>query len=234
MSSCTAGIGNSIVVETEEKNFNDLQKFTLLISWIAGFCCCCFACLYQPFMVLWVGEENLLDFGYVIAFCIYFYIKTINSLINMYKDAAGMWHEDRFRPLVTALSNLGINLIMVKFWGLYGVLLSTIISMLFVGIPWLYYNLFTVLFHFSPKKYIIKTLFYALTAFVSVVISIFICRFIDYSNVLTIVLRLVVCLFVPNTIYFVIYFKTNEFKALLAILNSVTHSKIKIISKLIK
>ena len=32
-----------------------------------------------------------------------------------------MWHEDKFRPLVTALTNLALNIIMVQFWGLYGV-----------------------------------------------------------------------------------------------------------------
>ena len=30
--SCTAGIGNSLIVETKEKNFNDLQIFTFLIA----------------------------------------------------------------------------------------------------------------------------------------------------------------------------------------------------------
>lgn len=40
--SCTAGIGNSLIVETKEKNFKDLNKFTFLISWIAGICSCCF------------------------------------------------------------------------------------------------------------------------------------------------------------------------------------------------
>src|SRR5699024_10467177 len=52
--SCTAGIGNSVIVETKEKNFNDLKKFTFLIAWIAGFCTCCLLCLYQPFMEIWV------------------------------------------------------------------------------------------------------------------------------------------------------------------------------------
>ena len=32
---CTAGIGNSIIIETKEKNFKDLQKLTFLIAWIS-------------------------------------------------------------------------------------------------------------------------------------------------------------------------------------------------------
>lgn len=45
--SCTAGIGNSIIVETAEKNYNDLKKFTFLISWISGMCLCCFLNLFR-------------------------------------------------------------------------------------------------------------------------------------------------------------------------------------------
>lgn len=59
---CTAGIGNSIIVETKEKNFADLRKFTLIITWIAGFCAICLLCLYQPFMEIWVGSELKLNF----------------------------------------------------------------------------------------------------------------------------------------------------------------------------
>lgn len=56
--------------------------------------------------------------------------------VNDYKDAAGLWHEDRFRPLCTALANLVMNLILVQFIGIYGILLSTVLSTLFIGMPW--------------------------------------------------------------------------------------------------
>lgn len=95
-SACTAGIGNSIVVETKEKNFNDLNKFTFIICWIAGFCSCCLLCIYQPFMELWVGKDLMLSFSAVICFVIYFFTRQLNALFNLYKDASGMWHEDKY------------------------------------------------------------------------------------------------------------------------------------------
>ena len=133
MTSCMAGIGNSIVTENKNKVFDDFKTFNLIIAWIAGFCTVELLVLYQPFMKLWVGTENMFDFNAVIYFSVYFCIKQFNTLLNVYKDAAGIWHKDRFRPLVTAMVNLALNLIMVQFWGIYGVLLATIISMLFVG-----------------------------------------------------------------------------------------------------
>ena len=61
-SAVTAGIGNSLVVETKEKNFKDLNIFTFIICWISGFCSCCFLNLYQPFMELWVGKRPNAEF----------------------------------------------------------------------------------------------------------------------------------------------------------------------------
>ena len=56
--SVLAGIGNSIILETKEKNYKDLKKFLFIISWLAGWSCCCLLCLYQPFMKIWVGKIN--------------------------------------------------------------------------------------------------------------------------------------------------------------------------------
>ena len=233
ISSCIAGIGNSIIVETTEKNLDDLKKFTLLISWFAGFCCCCFACLYQPFMTLWVGVENLLPYENVILFCIYFYIKSINALLNVYKDAAGIWHEDRFRPLVTAFTNLTLNLIMVQFMGLYGIVLSTVLSTLLIGMPWLYHNLFKLLFKKASKSYILKTIAYFIISCISVLISVFISSLVPKSNeILVVVIRAIVCIIIPNVLFFIACFGTAEFKGLLDIADDVTNYKIPIISKM--
>lgn len=93
-------------------------------------------------------------------------------LLNVYKDAAGLWHEDRFRPLATSLANLALNLVLVQFWGVYGVLLSTVISMLIVGMPWLFFNMFTVFFDKNlAKPYLRQIFYYVIISFVACSIS---------------------------------------------------------------
>ena len=158
-SSCLAGIGNSIQTETAEKNYEDFLTFTLIIVWLSGFCVCCLLCLYQPFMIIWLKDTAAM-FGMkeVICLCAYFFTYEIASMMIQYKDAAGIWHEDRFRPLVTAFSNLVMNLITVQFIGIVGVLISTVISFAVIGIPWLIKNIFTLLFKRSPIEYIKRIL----------------------------------------------------------------------------
>ena len=73
-SSCTAGIGNSIITETSEKNYKDFKKFTFLIIWISGICTCELLCLYQQFMTLWVGRDLMLNFVAVILFFVYYFV----------------------------------------------------------------------------------------------------------------------------------------------------------------
>ena len=227
--SCTAGIGNSVIVESEEKNFADLKKFTLLIAWAAGFCTCCFLCLYQPFMEIWVGKDLMLGMTAVICFCIYYFVYEINQLLNTYKDAAGIWHEDRFRPLVTALSNLCMNLIMVQFWGIYGVLLSTVLSTLFVGMPWLLHNLFTVLFDKSQMWGYIRTLVkYALVAGGSCIVCYAVSSLVQLPAVGNLFYRAIICCIVPNVLYFFVYRKTTEFAQCVQLIDKMTRYKLKL------
>lgn len=227
--SCTAGIGNSVIVETKEKNFNDLKKFTFLIAWIAGFSTCCLLCLYQPFMEIWVGKDLMLGFFAVICFCIYYFVNEINQLLNTYKDAAGIWHEDRFRPLVTAIANVGMNLLTVQFLGIYGVLLSTVLSMLLVGMPWLLYNLFTVLFDRDQLPIYLKTLIkYILVVVLSCVICYFFCQLFTFNKWATLIVRALICCVIPNVLYFIIYRHTIEFKQCLQLIDGVTKGKLRL------
>ena len=144
-SAITAGIGNSLVTESSEKNYNDFKKFTFIICFILCICCCCFVGLYQPFMKLWVGKKFMLSFSFVILFCILFYCLELAMVWATVKDAAGLWHSDRFRPLIGACANLIMNIVLVQVIGLYGIILSTVFSYIFISMPWLIHNLFKFL-----------------------------------------------------------------------------------------
>lgn len=234
-SACTAGIGNSLIVETGEKNYYDLKKFTLLICWVAGLCTCCFFNLYQPFMELWVGKTLMLDFAAVICLCVYFYIYEINRLLNTYKDSGGIWHEDRFRPLITALANVMMNLALVHVWGIYGVLLSTALSMLFVGMPWLLHNLFSTMFEKKlMKEYISTLLGYTIHVIVSVVITYLLCWFITGNLIITLFFRSIICLIIFNCYYYIVYHRKKEFIECVNLIDKMTHYKFKLAKRLIR
>ncbi len=202
---CTAGIGNSLITETKEKNFSDLQTLTFIICWLSGWCSACFIGLYQPFMEIWTG--NMLGYGEIILFGIYFYVYEVNQLLNTYKDASGIWHKDRFRPLTVSAVNLCLNLLTVNFWGIYGVLLSTIVSTVLIGINWLLRNLFESIFEIAMLKgYVKKLIFYT-------AVSICVCMVTACIGEFTanFILKVAICFIVPNTLFYLMYRKEDEF-----------------------
>lgn len=203
---CFAGIGNSLVAESKEKNFNDFNKMTFIIMWIVGFCCTSLLCLYQPFMKVWVGEDLMFSMNVVVCLCIYFFVREIDHLLSIYKDAAGLWHNDRFRPLVTALANLGMNVLMVQYIGIFGIILSTVLSYIIIGLPWLIRNIFTNMF--EPKllkPYLRKMMLYSIVILISCALTYYVCELINLSDWGTLILRLFICTIMPNLIFCVAY-----------------------------
>ena len=227
LQACLAGIGNSLIVESDEKNVDDLKKMVMVISWIAGFCSSCLICLYQPFMEIWIGKENLLPFSCVVCFGLYFYVNSINQLFVLYRDASGIWRADRFRPIVTALTNLSLNLVLVNVIQLYGVLLSTVISILCVGMPWIIHNLFKHVFHRQRKQVVNRLLMYSLISLGATVVSYMICSVISLTGIPLLIVRLIVCMTVVNGIFAVLLRRIPEFNRVIDILENVGIKKIK-------
>lgn len=230
--SVTAGIGNSLTTESREKNYNDFGKLTFIICWISGFCAVCMLCLYQPFMELWMGKQLMFEFEVVVCFCIYFYLRQVNNILTTYKDAAGMWHEDRFRPLVAALSNLAMNLIFVRYIGIYGVILSTVLAVVLIGQPWLLHNLFTVLFDrrcFAP--YVCKLFGYAALATAEGAVSYGVCLLLPRAGLLlTLAERLAVCLVVPNAVHLLVYRRTAVFAETVELFDNLTRGRLRFLT----
>ena len=210
---CIAGVGNSLVTESEEKNYKDLIRFTILFGWVMSVSSTLLLSMYQPFMQIWMGKDNLLAFNYVICFVIYYYTMGMNRIINMFKDAAGIWKKDRWRPLTAALVNLGLNLATVKWLGLYGVLLSSVISIVVVQIPWLFHNLFQEVF---PRKYLWKyvRLFFGLAvlAFLSCFASVFACSYIHLGVWPALIVNACLSFLISNLLFFAVYGRNQLFQ----------------------
>lgn len=227
--SCTSTIGNSIVVETKQKNLEDLKTFTFVVCAMACFCTACLLGLYQPFMELWVGQSLMLEFPAVICFSVYFFIVQINTLLNVYKDAAGMWREDRFRPLVTAAVNLVLNLGTVHLLGIYGILLSTVISMLFVGMPWLLRNLFSTLFEPNQmKSYLTKLLQYVLISILVCMLSTGIGFFIPLKGIALMVIRVAISFILTAGVFLLCFRQSEAFHRSVMLVDTISKRKIRL------
>lgn len=213
-----AGIGNSLVTETKEKNRKDFDKFFLLNAWIVGWCTICFLCLYQPMLEIWMGKDLMLRFTSVILLCIYFYVWKIRQTILVYKDAAGMWDIDNKKPYVEIIVNLIVNIILVKLIGINGVIISTIVSMLLISLPWESKAFFKNYFNENLKKYTLRLFLYTIITFIGCSGMYILCSFINIIGILGLIIKLLVCIIIPNFLLIIIFRNNEEFKSVLSLI----------------
>ena len=207
--SMTAGLGNSLAVESLEKNYRDFGIFSFANSWMTGWCTVCLVCLYQPFMRIWAGESLMFPFSIVLLFGLYFYVYQIRKIPVTYKDAAGIWWEDRFRPYVCMVTNVVLNIWMVQVIGIAGIILSTVFS-LFISIPWENHTIFKYVFHCSAGEYYGKMTLYFLTMLLGGLLCFALCALLP-QGVLGLIGRAFLCLIVPNAVFVALNCRRPEF-----------------------
>lgn len=207
-----AGIGNSLVVETREKNYALFENINFVLSWLVAWCSVCLLCLFQPFMELWMGKDMLLSTSSLICMVIYYYSWQFRTTGLYFKDAAGMWQADFWKPYVSALFNIIVNISLVLLIGINGVFISTIVCMIGINFPWETHVLFRDLFTRSPAKYVGQELINLGKAMIMCASTYGLCMLLPWQHgIVCLVLRFALCLVVPNLIFLLFSFRMKEF-----------------------
>lgn len=221
-----AGVGNSIVTESREKNYTDLKKFNFIYMWIAGWCTICLACLYQPFMELWAGKDMMFDYSVVILFCIYFYVLKMGDIRSVYSAASGLWWENRIRAICEAAANLILNIVLVRIWGVQGVIIATLLSLLIINFGFGSQLVFKHYFKNGKLgEYFWLHTKYAVVTLLAAFITYQICNYLPGNGVIRIVGNGIICCIVPNSIYYIIYCKTQSYKESIPWLRTILRRK---------
>ena len=128
LASMMASVGNSIVAESKEKNYHDMRLFDFIYMAIAGWATVCMLCLFQPFILAWLGKDMLFGTSVVMIICAYFYILKSGDIRWVYHEGAGLWYECRFIMIGESIAHIILNIVLCKFWGVFGIVLATVLS----------------------------------------------------------------------------------------------------------
>ena len=213
--SLSGGIGNHVAIKSVDENFEELKKIDFLYMTISGICTACLICLYQPFMKLWMGEKMLLPFGSVVLLCIYFYILKMGDMKYLYNTANGLWWKFRWRAIIETIANVTLNIVLGKLFGVYGIIVATIISLFLVNFIWGTKILFDEYFKKGKlqKYYIYHLKYMTITALVCIVTYLCTNSFVLISaSSIDFFVKAVLSLTVSSCLYVAIYYKTPIFR----------------------
>lgn len=220
ISSATASIGNSLITESVEKNYGTFKKINMLNQWAITWCIPCLACLYQHFMHMWVGENLMAGQTFVWLMIAYFYAAESRKVIQVFKDAAGMWWADKWKPLVGCIINLTLNILLVRAVGMEGVIFSTVFSYLFVEMPWETIVLFQRYFRGYLADYVKDVLSYLLVICIATAAAAAGCSYISLAGISGFVVKGIVSFLEANLVFLLVFHKRAEFRALYTLVSS--------------
>ena len=228
-----ASVGNSITVESREKNYDQMRLFDFIYSSIAGIATVCMLCLFQHFIQTWLGSSRMLDLPAVIGLCLYFYILKSGDIRWVYQEGAGLWYECRFIMLGEAAANVVLNILLCRIWGVFGIILATVISVFITNAFFCPRVLFDQYFQNDKlKEYWMDHVFYGITMFVSAGVSWFVCERLfpikDAGmmwNVVSLGGRLVICTGLSGVIFWMIWHKSERYQVAVRWMRDIIRAK---------
>lgn len=214
-------VGNMIVSEDSDKSYRIFKVAYLVNFWIYSFAVIFLYNLVEPFITWYFGSGLLLDRLTFIVVLINFYIKGLRGSIAIFKNKGGIFTQDKYVPIIESIINLGSSLILVKYLGLAGIFIGTTISSIAIPLwnrPRLVYK---YIFNKDFKEYMHRYVAYALLTLATGIFTSYFASLFSQISFVTLVIRGMICVIIPNSIYLAIFYKTEEFKYLLGIMNPI-------------
>lgn len=212
--SMLAGVGNSIAKDTPEKNYNDFTKFSFLYAWVAGWCCCTLLALYNHFMYIWVGSDLMFSPYIAVLFSAYLYMVCTTDIKNVYVDATGLWWENRNRSICETLVNLVLNFTLGFYFGVTGILVATLITIVAINFVWGNYILFKHYFvNQNLWKHFAYHVYYICVTILAAALTYLACGTLPSYGIVFLIGKLSICAIVPNAVFFLFYYKIKFYRS---------------------
>lgn len=208
-----ASVGNLLVTESKTKQFDIFNKIRFVNFWISCFSSICIFVIMDSFITIWIGYKFVLPTKVLLVLVINFFIVSSRSTYGAFKEAAGIFYEDRFVPIIESLLNIVLSIIFVKKFGLMGVFMGTIGSGL---VLWCYSYpkyVYNKLFGRKIYDYMKETIYYFIIFILIAGFTYSLAILISFDNVyLQFISNVLIALIVPNVIMLLLFSKDESFK----------------------
>lgn len=231
--SMQAGIGNAIIVESAEDNYRRFKAVSYLVFFCIALTAGCMAALIQPFMELWVGPDAMLGSFSVVSLVAYFVAYEIVMLLSMFKNAAGMWGPDRFRPAISGAVNIFLSVLLVHVMGIDGIVFALAITTWLISVVWITRNTFVYVLRVSFSGWAAHFFWYVALVAASVGLSVLVCAAIPLQGIVGLVLKLLVSLVVCCLTFFVFTIRDSELMNAAKMVNTAMGGKLSSIVRVI-
>ncbi len=212
-SAITGSLGNFFATEDRHAGYALFKKVDFLNFWLYGFSFLALATLLDPFIQLWAGERFLLGLPISIAVAINFFVAGYMNTLWVFRSTLGLFKQGKFRPIFVALLNIVFSILLGKLWGVFGVLIATFLSRALISLWYDPIILHKYGFETPVKPFFIRYLkrVLLLAALLGALLAV---RWLIFSAGVTVLRFIAMALliaFVPNTAFWLLYHRCEEY-----------------------
>lgn len=209
--SITAGIGNLIVLESSQKKAYIFKVIEFIVAWQAMIVSCSFYVLLNPLIEVWLGKQFLFDSVIVRCLIVNFYLMYMRKAVLAFRDASGLYWNDRYKPLAEAVINLVASVYLTVHYGVIGVIWGGIISTLLTCFWVEPYVLFGNSIDIRLKDYFKDYFKYAVVTLLTAVFSKWLYnQLFSEVTVINFILGVILCLIISNAVWILVFRKREE------------------------
>lgn len=127
ITSFNAIIGNLATDGNNDDLYSKYKKLEFIAVSLFMTCAVCYVNCVNPFIKWWLADDYLLDVSFVIFVASRFWVVGLNQTLMVFKDSMGLFKYGRFLSPLTGISNIILSVILLKFIGVAGVALASLV-----------------------------------------------------------------------------------------------------------
>ena len=220
-SSITASIGNLNADKDCERKESIFYVVNFASFWIYSISAICFFTALSPTVAIWIGEEYLVDKTTVFIIALNIYIGGMLFAPFSYRQTMGLFVYGKMRPIISAVINIVVSVILGKYMGLSGVLLGTVIARVTTNVWFDPYIVYKKGFKNKPTKYFLNYILYLFLLLGGFAIGELVAKITMFGGVLDIIIHCILCFACISTVYCLLFFRTKEFEYLWQVVKNI-------------
>lgn len=208
----TASVGNLNAGDDAERKESILYRLQFLTLWLYGLLSAGFAATVNSLISAWLGNEFLLDTPIVLAISFSFFIQGMEFPTYTYRTTMGLFREGRTAPVISALLNITLSIILGKIFGMAGIFAATGLSRLLTTTWFDAHLIFTKKLGKSAMRYYLTYLKYFIFAALVTLCCEVTAKTLPLSGWIGAGCKIIVCGVLYNVLFLAVFCGTNVFK----------------------
>lgn len=159
-SAISASLGDLHAREDLEYEFRIFKVINFFTVYIYGLAALGVYHVVNLFITVWIGVEYTLGEAFALLLALEIFIHGYQRLLATFRTSMGLFQQAKYRPIFGIVINIVLSVVLVRFWGIHGVLVATLVANLLTFFWFDPYVIFTHGFQKPVRSYYLKNLGY--------------------------------------------------------------------------